>query len=229
MSGSGDQTLHSLPRADSYGSTNASNLPPVEEFKLSARDVELLRECQQESIRQRAAPFAALAGGLTHFAVHYGKIPPHPRFGAWPKVAAAALSGFILGKMSYISVAKEKFKADPHSELGRKLREKEGGDYSEAETNPEVPSSPPTDGSTSSPASSYDDIRKRNRLGVGTGVTGRTPPLPPAQEPGQDVPQPTPSAQDFDYGKPYDSGDQPSLIRRPRRRINAYGDDLEDV
>jgi len=224
MSGGGDQTIHSLPRADSYGSTN----PPVEQLRLTARDQELLRECQQESLQQRCAPFAALAGGLTHFAVKSGKLPPNPQFGPWPKVAAAVLAGYILGKLSYIPVAKEKFKADPLSEIGRQLREKEGG-YVERSPNPapEAYSATP-DGPAPPTTPSYDDIRKRNRTAVGTGVVGRTPPLPPP--PRESEPELPPlNTSDYDYGQVKDPIDQPSRIRRPRRRVNAYGDELEDV
>jgi len=247
---SGDQTLTGLPAKDAYGSTDPNLPPAVEEFRLTARDHELLRECQLESVQQRCLPFALLFGAGTHLAIKTGRLPPHPRFGSAFKVLAASLTGIFLGKLAYVPVCRKKLKADPLSELGRKFREKDGGNYY-FEPNlgappPETQMTPRGDESAPPPppAPSYDDMRRRNRMGADSGALGRAPPPPPPSQPppyGQeprasapnvpsyDYGQPGPNAPGYDYGQPDASADPPSLMRRPRKRVNAYGDELEDV
>jgi len=233
MSSGGDQTIRSYVdeeiRSFTYDLDPRSYVD--EEIRSFTYDLELMLKCFGEMLVQRCVPFAALAGGLTHFAVKYGKLPAHPQFGPWPYVAAAASHGYLLGAISYL-IVEEKFKADPLSEIGRQLREKEGGFHVEPSSSnsaaPEAYSAapyrpaPPT-------APSYDYIRKRNRMALGTGVLGRTPPLPPPPRRESKPELPPLNASDYDYGQQKDPIDQPSRIRRPRRRVNAYGDELEDA
>ena len=233
MDKSGDETIAGLPSKDAYGSTDPNLPPAVEGIKLNARDLELLQECQIESVQQRCLPFAFLFGLGTHLAIKAGRLAPHPRFGSMFKVATASLTGIIFGKLAYVPVCREKFKADPQSELGRKFREKEGGFAYEpaAASVPGNPTAPPSDVPAQPPAPSYDDLRRRNRLGVDPPMTGRTPPLPSTPVPAEDstndfLPVSEP---EYKYGQPDPSVDQPSLMRRPRKRVNAYGDEMEDV
>ena len=121
----GDRTLHSLPAVDAYNSASYAQIP-VDDLKLNARDHELLRECQIESMQQRCAPIAAVLAGLTHFAVHSGRLPAHPRYGSLGKVSGAVLAGVLLGKISYMPNCREKFRTDMLSEGGKKMREREG-------------------------------------------------------------------------------------------------------
>ena len=232
MSGqTGDQTLYTLPVKDSYGSTQSQPAPPVEEMQLNERDYEILRECQLDSIKERCAPMAAVAAGLTHFAVRSGKLAPHPVYGSLFKVTAAAVMGFVFGKMAYIPVCREKFRADPRSAMGQKIREKEGGYVADPVLQPKTHVDP---GVADGPrAPSYADLRTRNRLGLD--------PVPraPVQNPADSYEEPENSSQqrpggaaDFGYGAPRENygepTDQPASMRRRKRR-NAYGDELEDV
>jgi len=249
----GDETLSSLPRSDSYGSSASASptagrlLPPaVQELRISEHDKELLRQCQEESIK-RAAPCAAIAGGLTHFAVGIGKLAPHPRYGSLFKVLGSTLAGFMFGKISYLRECEAKFKADPLSAIGQAIREREGGfvtDPSAVPTSPPVtppgysmtpPPMQPNDTEEAPPSrafNSYEELRLRNRLNAaGSGNIQKAPPSPNAGV----RPEMRPMPGNDDYGSSNDdyersnepSPDPPSLRRR--RRINAYGDELEDV
>jgi len=229
--GEGDQTINSLPARDNYGNASGQPLPPsVDEVIPNERDLIILQECQRDSVKERCAPFAAIGAGLTHFAVHSGKLAPHPRYGSLFKVMGASLVGFILGKMSYMPICREKFKADPLSALGQKLREKEGGyKIDPAMTPATTPGQAEAEAHTTP---SYEELRRRNRQNAGMGPV-RTP-APPAASAEDDFPAvPAQPETDVGYGRPSEnygqSMDQPSLLRKPRKRVNAYGDELEDV
>jgi len=242
--GGGDQTLHSLPTNDGYGSSSQQpNLsPPVEgQLQLNTRDLEILNECQNESLTQRCAPMAAIAAGLTHFAVKSGRLNPHPRFGSLLKVTGGALVGFVFGKISYMPICREKFRADPHSAVGQKIREKEGGFVAEppvaAPDSAYAPRIAPEDAGAP-PAPSYADLRTRNRMNPGMPPVMRPPPSQPGPDDAGLPPEgaaasPPGGGYSYDYGRSNDSGelppDQPSLLRKPRKKVNAYGDELEDV
>ena len=159
----------------------------------------------------------------------------------------SALAGFMFGKISYLPECEAKFKADPLSAIGQAIREREGGfvtDPSAVPTSPPVtppgysmtpPPMQPNDMEEAPPSrafNSYEELRLRNRLNAaGSGNIQKAPPSPNAGV----RPEMRPMPGNDDYGSSNDdyersnepSPDPPSLRRR--RRINAYGDELEDV
>jgi hypothetical protein len=53
-----------------------------------------------------------------------GFLQPNNKFGVVPKVVAAVLGGYVIGKISYQSKCAEKLMALPDSKLGQMLRQK---------------------------------------------------------------------------------------------------------
>jgi len=230
----GDQTINSLPARDGYGgAARQQPLPPyVDEVIPNERDLIILQECQRDSVKERCAPMAAVAAGLTHFAVHSGKLAPHPRFGSLFKVMGASLVGFILGKMSYMPICREKFKNDPLSAMGQKIRAIEGGYQIDPTMTPATTPGQAEAAEHTTP--SYEELRRRNRLNAGMTPPARTPtPAAPSSAEDDFPAVPVQPNTDAGYGRPAEDygqpQDQPSLLRKPRKRVNAYGDELEDV
>jgi len=207
--GEGDQTINSLPARDNYGNSSGQPLPPsFEEVIPNKRDF-ILQECQRDS-RVRAFAFGTIAAVATSYAFpRHGKLAPHLKDGSLIKVWGMGSVGFILGWMSYAAMYWEKIK--PSMTQATMPRQAEA----EAHTTP-----------------SYEELRRRNRQNASMGPV-KTP-APPAASAEDDFPAvPAQPETDAGYGRPSENygqpSDQPSLLRKPRKRVNAYGDELEDV
>lgn len=96
-------------------------------YKFTPEELRVLKECNSESFFQRCLPFSTIFGAATYYAVKTGYINGNRRFGALPKVTAAVVVGFFLGKFSYQRKCAEKFMALPDSKLGHLLRARKQG------------------------------------------------------------------------------------------------------
>jgi len=229
--GEGDQTINSLPARDNYGNSSGQPLPPsFEEVIPNERDLIILQECQRDSL-VRAFAFGTITAVATSYAFpRHGKLAPHLKDGSFFKVWGMSFVSCILGWMSYAPICQKKFKADPLSAWGQRIRAIEGGHKIEPSmTQATMPGQAEAEALTTP---SYEEFRRRNRQNAGMGPV-RTP-APPAASAEDDFPAvPAQPETDAGYGRPSENygqpSDQPSLLRKPRKRVNAYGDELEDV
>jgi len=208
-------------------------------MRMSRADVRIITECRREAFWTRGLPLMIGMSTATHFLVKTNKLSPHPRYGSFFKVVWAAFFGNIIGKISYQSRCNEKLISDPNSLLGRSLLIKRG-------LTPPPPTDPdviaevsqhnvaqPDDGQTQAAPGTYDEMRRRNRLGL--------PPLPP---PGSRTPDGGDGADDHPsndagLGPPPMIGqlperdeippeERPMNRRMPVPKRNKYGDVIED-
>lgn len=100
-------------------------------FQFSPEELRVLKECDSEALIQRSIPLSTGFGVMTWAAVQRGFLSPSARFGAVPKVAAAAFFGFFLGKLSYQRQCAEKIMRIPNSRLAEALRMKRKGAFYE--------------------------------------------------------------------------------------------------
>ncbi|XP_061094839.1 OCIA domain-containing protein 2 [Conger conger] len=70
---------------------------------------QILRECQEESFWYRAVPLSLGGLAITGALIYKGVLVPSKRFGPFPKLAAAGIIGYILGKASYMRTCRKKF------------------------------------------------------------------------------------------------------------------------
>jgi len=213
-----------------------ANAFEVHTLRMSKADVRIMTECRSEAFRTRGLPLMIGFSTLTHFLVKTKKLSPHPSYGSFFKVVWAAFFGNILGKISYQSRCNDKLTSDPNSLLGRSILERRG-------ITPPPPTDPDVidiiarandaavlDDQTKPAPGSYDEMRRRNRLGL--------PPLPP---PGSR--QLKGGADDHDdnasVGLPPVIGrlpereevppeERPMNRRMPVPKRNKYGDVIED-
>jgi len=220
---------------------------------VSQDEMRLLSECSRSATWQRSLPLGLLAGIVTRAAVDMGKLTPHPRFGAVPKIGVAASVAYILGKVSYANTCRERFLTElPDSNISRKIRSNNGmtqegaaeGAHLESErfdsaapppqmqqpaafqSEPgEAPAAP-----TQPP--NYDEMRRQNRLGRGAQPFGSTPAqeqTPYQQRQSQPQQQPIWGQQERrepSQPDPDPDAGPPSKLRS--RRVNKYGDEIID-
>jgi len=109
----------------------------------------VFKECNREAFMFRAVPFSVVSMAITQALIARGTLAASPRFGSLPKVAFAAICGYMAGKLSYMNVCQEKFKRLENSPLGEALRKRSAlplqrpqGDQSEL-SDPNAPSFEP--------------------------------------------------------------------------------------
>ncbi|OQV22278.1 putative OCIA domain-containing protein 1 [Hypsibius exemplaris] len=113
-----------------YADTTGMDMPMGKDYKFSAEEMRVVKECTQESLYYRSLPLAAVGGVLTHLAVKQGYLQAHPKYGSLPKVIGMAVTGFFVGKMSYFRACQEKFLRLPNSPVGDAIRKRQGGQAS---------------------------------------------------------------------------------------------------
>jgi len=114
-------------RTAPFPGPNAQQQP--KRYKFTPEELKVMKECNRESFFQRCLPFSALLSTATFYAIKTGTLSASPRWGAIPKVTAAAVVGFFLGKFSYHKKCMEKFMALPNSKVGQLLRARKAGFY----------------------------------------------------------------------------------------------------
>jgi hypothetical protein len=102
---------------------------PNTPYRFSNEEMRVLQQCNSESFFQRCLPIGTFLGVTTYVGVKSGYLNANPKFGAIPKVAAAVIMGYIMGKISYQSVCAEKLMALPDSKIGAALRNKKRGGF----------------------------------------------------------------------------------------------------
>ncbi|CAG9761195.1 unnamed protein product [Ceutorhynchus assimilis] len=107
-------------RTAPFPGPNARQRP--QPYQFSSEEMRVLRECNKESFFGRSLPFSTILGGLTYYGIHTGLFKRSRSFGAVPKVTAAIITGYILGKFSYHQKCAEKFMALPDSKVGRMMK-----------------------------------------------------------------------------------------------------------
>ncbi|XP_037075627.1 OCIA domain-containing protein 1-like isoform X2 [Pollicipes pollicipes] len=100
---------------------------PPQSPRLTQEEARVLRECNQESFYRRSVPVSCLMMAGTLYMIRSGRWRPSKTLGPAPKVAAAGVVGYFIGKISYLEVCKEKLMALPNSPVGRMLRQQRAG------------------------------------------------------------------------------------------------------
>lgn len=119
-------------------------------FQFSAEELAVLKECDMEAMIQRSIPLGTGFGVATWAAVQRGFLSQSPKFGAGPKVLAAVITGYFLGKLSYQQQCAEKIMRLPNSRLAEALRRRKNGEFFEKFT--------PEGGLSLAPFSSATDV-----------------------------------------------------------------------
>ncbi|XP_022198058.2 OCIA domain-containing protein 1 [Nilaparvata lugens] len=96
-------------------------------YQFSREELQVLNRCNKESFYQRCLPFSTVMGLATSYAIKSGYLKPSPYMGSVPKVAAAVIIGYFLGKISYQAKCAEMMMRLPNSELAEMLRNKRQG------------------------------------------------------------------------------------------------------
>ncbi|CAL8143110.1 unnamed protein product [Orchesella dallaii] len=104
----------------------AQNPQEKQRYRFNQEEMRAIRECNRESFYYRCLPIGTGFGLAAYYGVRYGYLKPSARFGAGPKMFAASVLGYFLGKFSYQSTCAEKLMALPNSQLGELLRKQKG-------------------------------------------------------------------------------------------------------
>lgn len=96
-------------------------------IQFSAEDMEVIKQCEIESLIQRSIPIGTIFGVATFAAIKRGLLQPSAKFGNTPKIVGACILGYIVGKLSYQQVCAEKLMRLPNSQVGEMLRRRKGG------------------------------------------------------------------------------------------------------
>uniref|UniRef100_A0A2H1VFS5 SFRICE_001129 n=1 Tax=Spodoptera frugiperda TaxID=7108 RepID=A0A2H1VFS5_SPOFR len=92
-------------------------------YEFTQEEMKALEECDTESFYQRCLPFSAILATLTYTAIKNDMLRPNPHFGSVPKMGMAIFTGYVLGRLSYLSHCDEKLRQlPPSSHLGNVMR-----------------------------------------------------------------------------------------------------------
>ncbi|CAN2388461.1 Ovarian carcinoma immunoreactive antigen (OCIA) [Pristimantis euphronides] len=92
-------------------------------YVFTEEEARVLRECNTESFWYRSVPFSVVSMLATQALIQRGKITTSSRFGSFPKLAFAAVFGFLAGKFSYIGTCKDKFLKLENSQVAQVIRQ----------------------------------------------------------------------------------------------------------
>ncbi|KAM9857724.1 OCIA domain-containing protein 1-like [Aulostomus maculatus] len=98
----------------------------LKQYIPTEEEAKVLKDCNRESLLYRAFPLSAVSMGITQALISKGILSPSQRFGSLPKVALACICGYLIGKVSYVSTCKDRFKNLENSPLGAALRNRAG-------------------------------------------------------------------------------------------------------
>lgn len=101
-------------------------------------------------LKKRQLNYKCWPGVATWAAIQHGYLKPSPRFGNGPKILAACLFGYFVGKLSYQQACAEKIMRIPNSKLAEALRRRKKGEFFENFT--------PDGGLSLAPFSSSTDV-----------------------------------------------------------------------
>ncbi|XP_077984343.1 OCIA domain-containing protein 1-like [Glandiceps talaboti] len=93
-------------------------------YKYTEAEKKVLDECAMESAIYRGLPLAAAGAGLAFYMVKLGKLSASVRYGALPKMCYAGVAGYLIGKMSYLSVCRAKLMKLENSPIADALKGK---------------------------------------------------------------------------------------------------------
>lgn len=94
---------------------------------LSAKEIQILKQCEREAIMNRGLPGGAFGAALAVLAVKAGRLTSHPTYGAFPKALGLGLLGFFVGRFSYASVCVDRvLQQAPESGLAQRIRKQRG-------------------------------------------------------------------------------------------------------
>ncbi|XP_077440727.1 OCIA domain-containing protein 2 [Vanacampus margaritifer] len=83
---------------------------PFSEGYIKREDVrKVWKECHEQSFWYRALPLSLTSMSITGALIYNGIWKKSKRFGPFPKLAAAGILGFAVGKVSYMSTCRRKF------------------------------------------------------------------------------------------------------------------------
>lgn len=101
-------------------------------MQFSPDELRVLKECEIESLTKRSIPLGTLFGVGCWSAVQRGYLKPNANYGSGPKVFAAVVVGYFLGKLSYQQKCAEKIMQLPNSRLAEALRRRKKGEFFES-------------------------------------------------------------------------------------------------
>lgn len=103
------------------------NSPSQKGQGLSREEQIVLAECANEAKMQRAWPVGIVSGLAVYGLVKWGKLAANPTWGPFPKVFAAAIVGFQIGRLSYYNACMDKvLEKIPDSFLAETVRARRG-------------------------------------------------------------------------------------------------------
>ncbi|KAF9807660.1 hypothetical protein SFRURICE_008873 [Spodoptera frugiperda] len=131
MSGTKDNVNKEEPDCDCYADARTKKTcpptrnvtHPLRYYEFTQEEMKALEECDTESFYQRCLPFSAILATLTYTAIKNDMLRPNPHFGSVPKMGMAIFTGYVLGRLSYLSHCDEKLRQlPPSSHLGNVMR-----------------------------------------------------------------------------------------------------------
>lgn len=156
----------------------------------------MLRQCNRESFWYRSLPIGAVLASVTHVAIARGLLKGSLKFGSGPKVIAASIFGYFMGKFSYAETCADKFLIEaPRSNIAQAIRRRRGlPPLEDDDTASGADEQPPGGQAFPAPltaysqegetppatAHSYEALRRRNREPPGMSLPPSSSPLPPS-------------------------------------------------
>ncbi|XP_067387256.1 OCIA domain-containing protein 1-like [Emydura macquarii macquarii] len=132
-------------------------------YETAEAERRILLECNEESFWYRSLPLSAVSMIGTQVLIKKGLLPTNSGLGSFSKIAFAGFCAYLAGKVSYMSVCKEKFKRLENSSIGESIQHKNPLGHAYAAQKSEFPNLPSQSSFGSSPtaeaplSSSYSD------------------------------------------------------------------------
>uniref|UniRef100_A0A8C4QBV1 OCIA domain-containing protein 1 n=1 Tax=Eptatretus burgeri TaxID=7764 RepID=A0A8C4QBV1_EPTBU len=82
----------------------------------------VIQECGREAMLYRGLPAAVVCAGITNGLVQYGMLRTSTRFGRVPHILLAGITGFLFGRLLYISKCREKIMRLENSPLAESFK-----------------------------------------------------------------------------------------------------------
>ncbi|XP_033223942.1 OCIA domain-containing protein 1 [Belonocnema kinseyi] len=171
--------------------TSPLSIDPEEvKIQLTAEELRLLKECNNEGIVKRALPLGVAFGFVSHFVSKQKGILNHPKFGTIPLVLASGFAGYFSGRLSYFPVCYERLMQVPDGIVRQRALNRQGpGSLAPYIGQVPVQVDPRAAYSQSRPTD-IDVQTMSNFDTMPSNLDSDTPPLPPIGSLGSDTPRP---------------------------------------
>uniref|UniRef100_UPI00358F1C2B OCIA domain-containing protein 1-like isoform X2 n=1 Tax=Myxine glutinosa TaxID=7769 RepID=UPI00358F1C2B len=102
-----------------FGGSDQESIQP---YILSEEERRVIQECGREAMLYRGLPAAMVCAGITNGLVQYGILRTSKRFGRIPHIFFAGITGFLFGRLLYISKCREKIMRLENSPLAEAFK-----------------------------------------------------------------------------------------------------------